>query len=187
MAGELQKNGSRALTPSSWFTFTNGMKVRGCTMLIRHARPADAERLSALAMRTFIDTFGGDNRPEDMALHCRLSYSPARQRKEIDNPGWTTLVCEESGELVGYAQLRQEEFPPCVGSDSAGEILCFYLDKAWHGRGLAHRLMVACLDAFRRKGRGGRMARRLGAQSQGHRLLRQGGIPGGGRAYLSAR
>jgi ribosomal protein S18 acetylase RimI-like enzyme len=121
-------------------------------MLIRKACPSDAEQLAALARRTFIDTFGNDNTPEDMALHCRLSYSPEIQRKEIENPDWVTLVCEENGELAGYAQLRWEEFPPCVGSDNAGEILCFYLDKAWHGRGVARQLMAASLDAFRQYG-----------------------------------
>lgn len=121
-------------------------------MLIRKARPSDAERLSLLAERTFRDTFQDGNTKEDMDLHCQASYGREIQLKEILNPGWITLVCENSGELVGYAQLRWEEFPSCINSQQAGEILCLYIDKPYHGNGLAHELMRACLLEFERKG-----------------------------------
>ncbi|BDH46163.1 spermidine/spermine N(1)-acetyltransferase [Salmonella enterica subsp. enterica serovar Choleraesuis] len=121
-------------------------------MPVRIARSSDAPKLAALAERTFIDTFSASNTKEDMALHCQSSYSPEHQRREIENPQWITLVCECDGELAGYAQLRWEEFPACVIANKPGEILCFYIEKNWHGRGLAQQLMHACLNALKSGG-----------------------------------
>ncbi|GAA0469008.1 MULTISPECIES: GNAT family N-acetyltransferase [Tatumella] len=121
-------------------------------MLIRSARPSDAEPLSLLAERTFRDTFQDGNTAQDMELHCRESYGKAIQLREIQTPGQVTLVCEDHGELAGYARLRWEEFPACINSQQAGEILCLYMDKQYHGSGLAHDLMRACLRELEQKG-----------------------------------
>lgn len=121
-------------------------------MLIRKTRPSDAEKLSLLAERTFRDTFQDGNTQEDMELHCQSSYSKEIQLKEILTPDWITLVCENNRDLIGYAQLRWEEFPSCICSKKAGEILCLYMDKPYHGQGLAKELMQACLAEFERKG-----------------------------------
>jgi len=50
---------------------------------IRRARRDDATQLSVIAEQTFRNTFAGVNTAEDMDLHCRTSYSEARQAEEI--------------------------------------------------------------------------------------------------------
>ncbi len=42
-------------------------------MLIRRARPSDAEELAILAERTFRKTFEAGNTQKDMELHCQAS------------------------------------------------------------------------------------------------------------------
>lgn len=121
-------------------------------MLIRRASPSDAEELAILAERTFRNTFQAGNTQEDMGLHCQASYSADIQLKEILRPDWITLVCEDESKLIGYAQLRWEEFPPCVNSINAGEILCFYVDEPYHGKGVAQKLMQRCFAEFEAKG-----------------------------------
>lgn len=120
-------------------------------MLIRTAQPSDAEQLAALAERTFRDTFASSNTQEDMEHHCQSSYSKEHQLKEIQNPNWITLVCENENMLVGYAQMRWEEFPSCVEAKTPREILCFYVDKPWHGRGIAQEMMRACLAELKKR------------------------------------
>ena len=97
-------------------------------MLIRRARPSDAEELAILAERTFRKTFEAGNTQKDMELHCQASYSTDTQLQEILREDWITLVCEYESKLIGYAKLRWETFPPCVNSIHAGEILCLYID-----------------------------------------------------------
>ncbi|MDX2005934.1 MAG: GNAT family N-acetyltransferase [Meiothermus sp.] len=114
---------------------------------IRNAVPSDARALAQLAEDTFRETFGAANTPEDMELHCRASYGEAVQAAEIADPKRLTLLCEEGGRLVGYAQLHWGGAPGCVAAGSPAEIGRLYVSSDWHGRGLAHDLMRACLEA----------------------------------------
>lgn len=116
---------------------------------IRRAHRHDANQLSSLAERTFRDTFGDMNTPEDMALHCRTSFSEAIQAEEISNPNIVTLLCEQAGRVVGFAQLRWGEAPACVLADAPGEIKRLYVVSDCHGQGVARDLMNACIDEVR--------------------------------------
>ena len=113
---------------------------------IRHATPSDAKNLAALAEETFRETFGSMNTVEDMNLHCQTSYSEAIQLGEIAAPRMTTLVSENGGNLIAFAQLRWSEAPGCVSATNPGEIQRIYVAKAWHGKGIAQDLMETCLN-----------------------------------------
>jgi len=80
-----------------------------------------------------------------MNLHCRTSYGEAIQSAEISNAGIATLLCDEGGNLAAFAQLRWSAAPACVSAQSPGEIQRLYVAKSWHGKGMAHDLMAACI------------------------------------------
>jgi ribosomal protein S18 acetylase RimI-like enzyme len=122
------------------------------TPTIRRAALADAPALAELAARTFRDTFGAHNTPEDMALHLAASYGPALQAREIADPARITLVADHAGALVAFAQLRRGPAPPCVTGPTPMEIQRFYLAADWHGRGLAHSLMEHAFEVARADG-----------------------------------
>jgi diamine N-acetyltransferase len=113
---------------------------------IRRAQRCDAIQLSAIAEETFRDTFAAVNAAEDIDLHCRNSYSEAIQADEIANPNRVTLLCEDGERLVGFAQLRWGKAPICVVADAPGEIQRLYIVNDFHGKGVAHGLMNACMD-----------------------------------------
>jgi ribosomal protein S18 acetylase RimI-like enzyme len=119
---------------------------------IRIAVRQDAAQLAQLAERTFRDTFASENTAKDMELHCRNSYGEAQQAAEIENPAILTLLCEEGDALVGFAQLRWRSETPSVVAAVPGEIYRLYVDRAWHGRGIAQHLMQASLDALADRG-----------------------------------
>jgi len=112
---------------------------------IRNANIADAKRLSILADKTFRDTFEAFNTAEDMKLHCESHYSETIQANEILNSEIVTLVCESGDELIGYVQLRWNNAPTCVGGIHTTEIQRLYVDKLWHGKGIAQDLMARSL------------------------------------------
>lgn len=114
--------------------------------IIRKAKAGDAAQLTKLAEHTFRDTFEAMNTPEDMKLHCDTHYSEAFQAREILDPDLTTLVCEQQQELIGYAQLRCGEPPPCINATKPFEILRLYVAKEWHGKGIAQNLMVESIS-----------------------------------------
>ncbi|UPT73871.1 MAG: GNAT family N-acetyltransferase [Elusimicrobiota bacterium] len=116
--------------------------------VIRVAIPSDANRLAELAERTFRDTFSGANTKEDVNLHCKTSYGESIQAAEIADPALVTLVCEERGSLIAFAQLRWGKAPGSIPGDSPGEIQRLYVAAEWHGKGVARELMEACLRRF---------------------------------------
>ena len=119
---------------------------------IRMAKLSDARALANLAEQTFRDTFADTNTAQDMDLHCQNTYGQAIQLAEIKNPEVVTLVAEDSSQLVAYAQVRWAEVEPCVSGSSPGEIHRLYVDRDWHGKGLAPTLMDVCLKALKARG-----------------------------------
>lgn len=119
---------------------------------IRNAVPGDARALAEVAEATFRAAFGAQNSAEYMELHCQSNYGETLQAAEIASPEMLTLVCEENGRLVGFAQLRWAEAPACVVAQHPGEINRFYVVLDWHGKGLAQRLMTASIDALQGRG-----------------------------------
>lgn len=116
---------------------------------VRRAIPADAVALAAFAARTFAATYSHENTAEDMALHLARAYSAEQQLEEIVDPALDVLVAEDSGALAGYAQLRPGDAPSCVTSPASIELWRFYVDRPWHGRGVAQPLMAAVVEAAR--------------------------------------
>lgn len=114
--------------------------------MIRPAVAADAADLSALAERTFRDAFSALNTAENMDLHCAGAFSPAIQAAEIANPEIHTVVAESQGRLVAFAQVNLRPEPPdCVSVSPAVELRRIYVERSFHGTGLARDLMAYVL------------------------------------------
>jgi ribosomal protein S18 acetylase RimI-like enzyme len=123
-------------------------------LVIRRALPTDASALAALGARTFADTFAAENSPEDLQAYLAGAYGETRQRAEIANPEIVTLLVEGGPGLVAFSQLRRAPAPPCVALPSPVEVWRFYVDRAWHGGGVARPLMDTALEAARELGAG---------------------------------
>jgi ribosomal protein S18 acetylase RimI-like enzyme len=119
---------------------------------IRRAVVADAATVAELAERTFADWFGPHNRAEDMEAHRERTYGEALQRRELEDPEWATLLVESDSRAIGYAQLRRSIPPPCVTGERPIEILRFYVDRAFHGQGIAQALMAESINTARALG-----------------------------------
>lgn len=122
-------------------------------LTIRLARLDEADALSVFGRRTFLDTFAGQNRADDMEAYLAGAFSEAVQRAELSDADTITLVAEDGGKIVGYAQLRLGEPPPCVDGPAPIELVRFYVDRGWHGRGIAQRLMRAVETSAAARGR----------------------------------
>ena len=120
--------------------------------MIRNACLGDAAALSEIAEATFRETFGAVNTAEHMQRHCEANYAESIQATEISNAAMVTLVAEERGVIVGYAQMRWSTAPSCVSGISPGEIQRLYVVNAWHGRGVAQGLMRTCISELEKRG-----------------------------------
>ena len=152
---------------------------------IRPATPDDAAALAELGRRTFTDAFGAGNTPEDLAAFLNTTYGEALQREELASPALTYFLAEHDGLPVAFALLRRDRPSPYVDDPSAVEMQRLYVDRDWHGTGLAQALMSHCLhDASI----GGAAALFLGVWEQNARALRfyaaQGFEPVGRQVFV---
>lgn len=115
--------------------------------IIRRGLPADANALSVLAARTFADTYGRYNRPEDLHLHLTTSYGLPQQMRELSDPDVITLLACCGEQLAGFAQVRRGPAPACVTGEAPVELYRFYVDAPWHGRGVGQLLLAQARDA----------------------------------------
>lgn len=110
---------------------------------LRRAQPPDAPSIAQFAARSFAETFGPDNRREDIAAHLAKSFGPAEQQRELADPDYRTLIFDGPNGIAAYAQVRRATPPPCVSDHAPVELYRFYVDRPWQGQGIAQRLMEA--------------------------------------------
>ena len=123
---------------------------QGCSL--RRATPADLASFCEFSRRTFVATYGAFHAPERMARHVAERLNDERLGEELADPARTVLVLAETVAWVGCAMLRSGDGPTELSAARPVEIERFYVDHAWHGRGLAAPLMSATLDAARAAG-----------------------------------
>ena len=109
---------------------------------IRRAVPTDAAMLATFAARTFQETYETENEPAHMTAHLESAYGLEQQSRELTDPSYITIIAESNAEPAGYAQLRRGTPPSCVASTNPIELYRFYVDRPWHGHGVAQSLML---------------------------------------------
>jgi ribosomal protein S18 acetylase RimI-like enzyme len=120
----------------------------------RVARSDDAAGFAVFAERVFRAAFGSYNTVADMDSYCAGAFGVARQRAEIADPARHTELVFADGELAAYFQLRSEPPPAFVTGAAPIEILRFYVDPRWHGRGVAQAMMDHVIALARGRGAG---------------------------------
>lgn len=128
------------------------MSDPGPPVTIRRAAVTDAPALAEFGRRTFHETFAPDNDPADMAVYLDEAFAPAKQAAQLAAPGRTCLLAEVDGVLAGYACLMDGAAHLDAGGAHPVELERFYVDRLWHGRGVAVPLMAAVVQRARAVG-----------------------------------
>jgi ribosomal protein S18 acetylase RimI-like enzyme len=105
-----------------------------------HIRPASAD--DALAIET-IRVRGWRSAYRHVFPAAELDALPIdaerwRARLHVPPPGWTTVVCEDDGSIVGFASTG-----PSRDEDVIGELYAIYVDPDAWSTGAGRALMVA--------------------------------------------
>ena len=120
---------------------------------LQDAVDADAARLAEFGARTFHGSFAADNTAEDMRSYLEGAFSAEKQLAEIRAPDMDTLIAvDPAGRWAGFAQLRAGKRSAGVPEQGSIELWRFYVDKPWHGRGVATLLMEGAKQRARRRG-----------------------------------
>ncbi|HEX2835644.1 MAG TPA: GNAT family N-acetyltransferase [Thermoanaerobaculia bacterium] len=95
----------------------------------------DVPALAELGARTFRDAFAAQNTADNLNAYIARTYGGDHQRRELDDPSIATFVVEQDGALIAFAQCRR-------GNDDV-ELARLYVDRRFHGKGIAQELMDA--------------------------------------------
>lgn len=119
---------------------------------VRRATVDDAAMLAEMGARTFADTFAADNSEADMEAYLADAFGPAIQAAQLRDPANVFLIAYVDGSPAAYARLRFGPPPACVPGTAPVEIVRFYAEREWIGRGVGRRLMRAALQLAEDRG-----------------------------------
>jgi GNAT superfamily N-acetyltransferase len=120
------------------------------TIAYRTGTAADLPAIDALFRASFADTFAHLYKPEDLAAFF-ANFTPAAWAEEMADDRYAFRLAEDDGQLVGFVKLG----PPSVPVESRAdrlELRQIYLDKRWHGRGIAQQLMDWAIAEAKQRG-----------------------------------
>lgn len=129
------------------------------TWSIRAAELGDAEQLAALGAVLFRQTYEPTHPEPTLGEYLSNSFAVSSVARTLDDPASTILVVETNSSWIGYAELHAGKptatttvLTRTLPGAAPMEIVRFYVDRAWHGRGVAHDLMAACQERARMSG-----------------------------------
>ncbi|MET7379742.1 GNAT family N-acetyltransferase [Streptomyces sp. NPDC005526] len=114
----------------------------GEPLVIRTARPTEAEDVAALMVRAR-STYYPDGMPDADADW------PARWREAIERPGSRVLCAVRDGRLIGVASFRTPEGAPA----ETVKLFQFHVDPGHWRTGVGTALHTACMERWRADGR----------------------------------
>jgi GNAT superfamily N-acetyltransferase len=120
------------------------------TIAYRAATAADLPAIDALFRSSFSDTFAHLYKPEDLALFF-ADFTPEAWAEEFADPSYGWLLAEEDGQLAGFVKLGPPSVPVASRADRL-ELRQIYIDKAWHGQGIAPVLMDWAIGEAKARG-----------------------------------
>ena len=100
---------------------------------ISEASIADAEEISTLAIKTYVETFGAEFEPDELVHHLEQTISVPRWREHFTRD--RVLVARLDGRAIGYVQFGPGE--------DASEIAIhrLYVDADFQGQGIGSQLL----------------------------------------------
>ena len=108
---------------------------------IRNGVLSDALVLSKVAARLFHQTYEGEMPSKNLESYVAEDFCFDQQLAELQNLNVTTLLVENAGELVGYAQVRRKAIPVETDSNVTIELWRIYLDKFSQNLGIGKALL----------------------------------------------
>ncbi|HSR64418.1 MAG TPA: GNAT family N-acetyltransferase [Xanthomonadaceae bacterium] len=122
------------------------------SLAIRRATPADADALSAVGARTFVDTFGHLYSREDLQAFLEESHAPAAYARLLADPAYALWVLEDERGARGYALAGPARLPHPELRAEDGELKRLYVDTDLHNVGWGGKLFAEALAWLERAG-----------------------------------
>lgn len=111
---------------------------------------ADIALLASLARQTFYDTFKDTCTAEDMQSFLGEYYRESIFRRELSDTSFYFFFAEIDKKPVGYFLFKEDyEGLPLMKQWKALQLKRIYVDKEYHGKGIAQKMMDYIIEYAR--------------------------------------
>ncbi|MEG3124304.1 GNAT family N-acetyltransferase [Sphingomonas sp. GB1N7] len=117
----------------------------------RDARAIDGPALSAMARRSFTETFGTLYRQSDLAAFLDEAFGANGLAAQLSDPDFAVRLALEDDAIIGFVKMGPVTFPGEWRPDAI-ELYQFYVLGPWQGQGVAQELMAWALEHSRSHG-----------------------------------
>jgi len=121
------------------------------TIHYRDARAIDGPALSAMARRSFTETFGNLYRQSDLAAFLDEAFGVNGLSSQLSDPDFAVRVALADGEIIAFVKMGPVTFPGEWRPDAI-ELYQFYVLGPWQGEGIAPVMMDWALEHARSHG-----------------------------------
>lgn len=101
----------------------------------------DAERIAALAIQVFLDTYATEGVRRDLAAEAFAEYGTSQFEFRLIEPDRVFLLAEREGGLIGFAEVLATERPAPGTSRSGAELVRLYVQPQAQGQGVGKQLI----------------------------------------------
>jgi diamine N-acetyltransferase len=121
---------------------------------VRRCTRDDAETIASLGARLFVQAYGPTHPEPERSRYLAKAYSVEVIAEAIESEGSSVFAVEDSsGVPIAYAHMISTmELPRGFEGRRAFEIVRFYVDGAYQGRGIGAMLMNHCCEVARQAG-----------------------------------
>ncbi len=128
-------------------------------MTIRRLTLSDLDVLVRFSKETFVAAFAAQNNPLDFSIYVEKAFAPATLESELGDPNAAFFFIENDTEAepLGFMKINLREKPHDILPKSITQPLDFesltmmelariYVREAYHGKGVAQKLMQHAFD-----------------------------------------
>lgn len=104
------------------------------------------ERLQAISIQTFHETFAAVNTEENMTAYMEKNFSIEKLTAELNNPDAAFYFAIEDGAVIGYLKLNTGSSQTELQNNRALEIERIYVSQAFHGKKVGQLLYEKAVE-----------------------------------------
>ena len=121
-------------------------------LIITIANAKDAKALTKLSITTFRDTFGADNKPDDMDKYIAEEMNEDRLTEELLNSDNLYFLAMDNEIPIGYAKMRTIKVPEELKNNNPIELERLYVLQSHLNKKVGAAIMSHCIaHAVRQK------------------------------------
>lgn len=111
------------------------------TIKMKRVTLDDINDLQQISIETFSDTFGAENKQEDLDNYLQSAYNQEKLKKEVSDPNSDFQLIYYNDELAGYIKLNVNESQTELKDINALEVERIYIRTVFHRLGLGKKLI----------------------------------------------